>query len=73
VLGRKASFFNNSSFSVPRLAARWRTGMTWEGQRIGRLMYYLTLRVVSPPRLLLAVAALRRLPAHNYTTVIDDH
>jgi hypothetical protein len=27
---------------------------------------YLTLRVVSPPRPLLAVAALRRVPAYNY-------
>eukprot|EP00302_Diacronema_sp_CCMP2436_P025150 CAMPEP_0179931560 /NCGR_PEP_ID=MMETSP0983-20121128/10732_1 /TAXON_ID=483367 /ORGANISM="non described non described, Strain CCMP 2436" /LENGTH=44 /DNA_ID= /DNA_START= /DNA_END= /DNA_ORIENTATION= len=30
--------------------------MTWEDQRIGRLMCYLTLRVVSPPRSLLVVA-----------------
>jgi hypothetical protein len=30
-------------------------------------MCYLTLRVVSPPRLLLAVAALRRVPAYNYS------
>jgi hypothetical protein len=29
-------------------------------------MCYLTLRVVSPPRPLLAVAALRRVPAYNY-------
>jgi hypothetical protein len=29
-------------------------------------MCYLTLRVVSPPRSLLAVAALRRVPAYNY-------
>jgi hypothetical protein len=50
-------FFNNSSVNVPRLAARRRTGMTWEGQRICRLMCYLTLRVVSPPRPLLVVSA----------------
>jgi hypothetical protein len=37
------SYFNNSSFNVPRLAARRRTGMTREGQRICRLMCYLTL------------------------------
>ncbi|KAJ1633322.1 hypothetical protein T492DRAFT_548828 [Pavlovales sp. CCMP2436] len=41
------TFFHNSSFNVPRLAARRRTGMTREGQRIGRLMCYPTLRVVS--------------------------
>ncbi|KAJ1637501.1 hypothetical protein T492DRAFT_859922 [Pavlovales sp. CCMP2436] len=29
--------------------ARRRTGMAWEGQRIGRLVRYLTPRVVSPP------------------------
>jgi hypothetical protein len=40
--------------------------MTWEGQRIGRLMRYLTPRVVSPPRPLLAVAAIRRVPTYNY-------
>jgi hypothetical protein len=34
--------------------------MTWEGQRIGRLMRYLTLRVGSPPPPLLAVAALHK-------------
>ncbi|KAJ1639067.1 hypothetical protein T492DRAFT_138252 [Pavlovales sp. CCMP2436] len=42
--------FNNSFFNLPRLAARRRTGMTWEDQRIGHLMCYLTHRVVSPPR-----------------------
>jgi hypothetical protein len=61
----EVTFFNHGSFNVPRLAARRHTGMTREGQRIGRLMCYLTLRVASPPRLLLAVAALRRVPAHN--------
>jgi hypothetical protein len=59
-------FFDNSSFNVPRLAARRRTGMTREGQRIVRLMLYLTPRVVSPPRPYLVVASLRRVPAHNY-------
>jgi hypothetical protein len=59
-------FIYNSSFNVPRLAARRRTGMTCEGQRIGRLMCYLTFRVVSPPRPFLVVAALRRVPAHTY-------
>jgi hypothetical protein len=48
-------FLNNSSFNVPRLAARRRTGMSREGQRIVRLMRYLTPRVVSPPRPLLVV------------------
>ncbi|KAJ1636155.1 hypothetical protein T492DRAFT_409645 [Pavlovales sp. CCMP2436] len=37
--------FYNSSFNVPRLAVRRRTGMTWEDQRIDRLMCYLTPRV----------------------------
>jgi hypothetical protein len=60
------TFFNNSSFNVPRLAARRRTGMTWEGQRICRLMHYLTPRVVSPPRTLLVVESRRRVPAYNY-------
>jgi hypothetical protein len=50
---------DNSSFNVPRLAARRRTGMTREGQRIVRLMLYLTPRVVSPPRPYLVVASLR--------------
>jgi hypothetical protein len=40
--------------------------MTLEGQRTGRRMRYLTPRVASPPRLLLVVASLRRVPAHNY-------
>jgi hypothetical protein len=45
--------------NVPRLAARRRTGMTWEGQRIGQLMCYINLRRVvcgsySPQRLVFA-------------------
>jgi hypothetical protein len=40
--------------------------MTREGQRIVRLMLYLTPRVVSPPLPYLVVASLRRVPAHNY-------
>ncbi|KAJ1641528.1 hypothetical protein T492DRAFT_897753 [Pavlovales sp. CCMP2436] len=43
--GWRREVLNHCSFNVPRLAARRRTGMTWEGQRIGRLMCYLTLRV----------------------------
>jgi hypothetical protein len=65
---RARPVFNNNSFNVPRLAARRRTGMTREGQRICRRMCYLTLRVVSPPRPFLIVASLRRVPAHNYNT-----
>jgi hypothetical protein len=61
----QACSFNNSSFNVPRLVARRRTGMTRAGQRICRLMCYLTLRVVSPPRPFLIVASLRRVPAQS--------
>jgi hypothetical protein len=65
-------FFYNSSFNVRRLAARRRTGMTLEGQRIGRLICYLTLRIVSPPRPLLAVAALGGLIDPVHLSIYED-